>query len=99
PVLYRAAISEMVVPYGDADKNWTFRNAFDEGEYGIGRLTDTLEEGTDAPEHAATFDASWSDDFGKPVTLPRAVALYERDGGLMWKHYEFYANKSDSRRG
>lgn len=42
-VLYRASLSEMVVPYADPSAAWQFRNAFDEGEYGIGRLTTALE--------------------------------------------------------
>ena len=36
PVLYRAAISEMVVPYGDPGEQYYRKNAFDIGEYGIG---------------------------------------------------------------
>ena len=26
------------------------------------------------------------------------VALYERDGGLLWKHYDIYHDKNESRR-
>jgi primary-amine oxidase len=98
PVLYRASLSEMVVPYADPAANWSFRSAFDEGEYGLGRLTAALEVGTDAPAHARLFSAVYADDHGKPVTVPRAVAIYERDGGLLWKHFEYYSNTTDSRR-
>jgi hypothetical protein len=52
PVLYRASLSEMVVPYGDPDGNWVWRNAFDEGEYGLGRLATPLEPSKDAPDPA-----------------------------------------------
>ncbi len=45
PVLYRASLSEMVVPYGDPNPNWTFRNAFDVGEYSLGLLANTMELG------------------------------------------------------
>lgn len=98
PILYRAALAEMAVPYGDTAANWTFRSAFDEGEYGIGRLTDSLALGTDVPRHSSLFDAVFADDFGKPKLTPRAVAIYERDGGLLWKHFEYYGAHSDSRR-
>jgi primary-amine oxidase len=98
PILYRASLSEMLVPYADPAGTWSFRNAFDEGEYGIGRLTDALEIGTDAPPHARFFNAVYADDAGKPVTVPRAVAIYERDGGLLWKHFEYYSNSTESRR-
>jgi primary-amine oxidase len=97
-ILYRASLSEMLVPYADPAANWSFRNAFDEGEYGIGRLTDSLEVGTDAPAHARFFSATFADDRGKPFTTRNAVALYERDGGVLWKHFEYYNNKNDSRR-
>ena len=40
----------------------------------------------------------YADDPGKPVTVPRAVAIYERDGGVLWKHFEYYSDSNDSRR-
>jgi primary-amine oxidase len=98
PILYRASLSEMLVPYADPASNWSFRNAFDEGEYGMGRLIDSLEVGTDAPRHARFFDTVYADDRGTPVSVKRALALFERDGGLLWKHFEYYAGRNDSRR-
>src|SRR5262249_24097768 len=56
-ILYRASLSEMLVPYADPASNWSFRNAFDEGEYGLGRLTDSLQVGIDVPTRARVFDA------------------------------------------
>jgi primary-amine oxidase len=98
PILYRASLSEMVVPYGDPDSNWSWRSAFDEGEYGIGRLASPLEPGIDAPENAALFDADLADDLGQPHKIPRAIALYERDGGVLWKHYTIDTDHNESRR-
>jgi primary-amine oxidase len=87
PVLYRASLSEMVVPYGNPDRTWFFRNAFDEGEYGLCCwLTAPLDPSVDAPANARYLDAVFADVQGKPVTLHRAAALYERDGGTLWKH-------------
>ncbi|MBI3553711.1 MAG: primary-amine oxidase [Elusimicrobia bacterium] len=98
PILYRASLSEMVVPYGDPDPNWAWRSAFDEGEYGIGRLAGPFEPGVDAPENAVFFDADFADDFGKSNKIARAVALYERDGGLLWKHFTIDPEHNESRR-
>jgi primary-amine oxidase len=99
PVLYRASLSEMLVPYGDPDSNWTFRNAFDEGEYGIGRMAGPIEPFKDAPANAAFLDADFADDLGKPYKVEKAVAIYERDGGLLWKHLDvFVANQNQSHR-
>ncbi len=98
PVMYRGSLSEMVVPYGDPDQHWVWRNAFDEGEYGVGRLASPLEAGMDAPKHAKLFDVTFADDFGKPYVLNRAVGLYERDAGILWKHYDIYHDKNQTRR-
>ena len=35
-VLYRASLTEMVVPYGDPGPTQARKNAFDVGEYGMG---------------------------------------------------------------
>jgi Cu2+-containing amine oxidase len=35
PVLYRASVAELVVPYADADATWSWRMPFDKGEYGL----------------------------------------------------------------
>ncbi|HEU4594494.1 MAG TPA: primary-amine oxidase [Pyrinomonadaceae bacterium] len=98
PILYRASLSEMVVPYGDTDKNWGWRSAFDVGEYSVGRLASSIEERTDAPENATLIDATFAGDDGQPEELKRAVGIYERDGGMLWKHYESYSEKNESRR-
>ena len=89
PVLYRASLSEMVVPYGDPQAGWFFRNAFDEGEYGIGRLALSLEAQTDYPDNARLFSAAFAGETGVVQQLQRAVALYERDGGVLWKHVDY----------
>ncbi|MDO8756937.1 MAG: tyramine oxidase, partial [Elusimicrobiota bacterium] len=59
-VLHRASLSEMLVPYGDPDSNWSFRNAFDEGEYGIGRMAGPIEPLRDAPANAVFVDAHFA---------------------------------------
>lgn len=97
-ILYRASLSEMVVPYGDPDSNWRWRAAFDVGEYGVGRLASPLEPKLDAPKNAQLIDATFADDFGKPYTLERAVAIYERDGGILWKHFDTVSGKNETRR-
>ncbi len=87
-VLYRASLSEMFVPYGDPGPAWFFRNVFDIGEYGVGLLTNPLEPLADAPDNTVFFPAVFADNTGTPSEMPRIVALYERDGGLLWKHFD-----------
>ncbi len=97
-VLYRGSLSEMVVPYADPDTSWYFRNVFDEGELGVGQLVQPLEPLTDVPPNTTLFDAVLANDHGKPYEIHRAVALYERDGGILWKHVDEKTNKNESRR-
>ncbi|HEV7397419.1 MAG TPA: hypothetical protein VGN86_12980, partial [Pyrinomonadaceae bacterium] len=63
-----------------------------------GRLASSFEPNTDAPENATLIDATFAGDDGEPYVLPRAVSIYERDGGLLWKHYESYSGQNESRR-
>ena len=79
----------MVVPYGDPQAGWFFSNAFDEGEFGIGRLALSLEAQTDYPDNARLFSATFAGETGMAQQLQRAVALYERDGGVLWKHVDY----------
>jgi primary-amine oxidase len=97
-IIHRASLSEMVVPYGDSETNWRWRSAFDVGEYSVGRLASSIEPKTDAPENALLLDATFAGDDGQPYVLSSAVGIYERDGGMLWKHYESYSQKNESRR-
>ncbi len=85
-IMYRGSLSEMVVPYGDPGGAWFFRNSFDAGELGLGILASSLRPGLDCPQNCSLFDAVVADESGTARTIPRAVALYERDGGVAWKH-------------
>ena len=99
-VLHRASLSEMVVPYGNPGATWFFRNVFDVGEYGMGGgYTSRLEALVDAPANAVFLPAWYADETGEVVAVPRAAALYERDGGLLWKHAEVLAGRNEARRG
>lgn len=97
-VLYRASLSEMVVPYGDPDPNWNWRSAFDVGEYGIGRLASPIERNVDAPENAVYLSFPVATDAGDVQTLRDSVAIFERDGGMLWKHYDIDRDYNESRR-
>jgi len=97
-VLYRGSCSEMVVPYGDPSLGWFFKNAFDAGEDSMGRYAAMLEPQQDYPDNAVTFDATLASEQGDYFTIPRAVAIYERDGGLGWKHWDAGRNHNESRR-
>jgi primary-amine oxidase len=98
PVLYRASLSEMVVPYGDPDPTWSFRNAFDVGEYNFGSLATRMELGKEIPENGLLLDAVLANEQGEPFVIPGIVGIYERDRGMLWKHYEYNTQRNDVRR-
>lgn len=85
PLLYRASLSEMVVPYGDP--GWRVWNPLDAGEFGLGLYgRSSMTKGSEAPENAVFFSSVMHDERGQPLEVPRAVALYGRDGGVLWRH-------------
>ncbi|RXT24513.1 tyramine oxidase [Rhizobium leguminosarum] len=89
PVVFRASVTEMVVPYADPTANHYWKSAFDAGEYGLGRLANCLELGCDCLGHIHYFDLPAADDFGQPFIMKNAICMHEEDYGILWKHYEF----------
>lgn len=98
PVLYRASLSEMVVPYGDPSPGHWRKNAFDAGEYNIGTLANSLELGCDCLGEIRYFDAVLSNGDGEPMTIKNAVCLHEEDAGMLWKHYDMRTGDTEVRR-
>jgi primary-amine oxidase len=98
PVLHRASLAEMVVPYGDPNPTHWRKNAFDEGEAGFGWLANALELGCDCLGEIHYFDAVVSDGSGEPQTLSNAICMHEEDFGLAWKHFDFQTGRTEVRR-
>jgi primary-amine oxidase len=98
PILHRASLSEMVVPYGDPAPVHARKNAFDAGEYNVGTLANPLALGCDCLGEITYFDAVMADSGGEPYTIPNAVCLHEEDFGLLWKHTDFRTEKTEVRR-
>ena len=98
PVLYRASVCEMVVPYGDPSEGSYRKNAFDIGEYGIGMMANSLVLGCDCLGAVRYLDADLTDSRGRPITIKNAICLHEEDAGLLWKHTDWRTGQSESRR-
>jgi len=86
PIMHRASMAEMVVPYGDPTPGNFRRNAFDTGEYGIGPALDSLKLGCDCLGHIHYFDVCSHDWHGNPKVIRNAICMHEEDFGLLWKH-------------
>ena len=85
-ILYRASLTEMVVPYGDPSPQQARKNAFDVGEYGMGMCANSLRLGCDCLGHIAYLDAHLCDSRGRLLTIPNAICIHEEDCGILWKH-------------
>ena len=97
-VLYRGALSEMVVPYAHPAGGHFRKNAFDVGEYGIGVLTNSLTLGCDCLGAIHYFDGWMADSQGQPYCVENAICLHEEDFGILWKHTDLFTDKVDVRR-
>ncbi|TDS87777.1 primary-amine oxidase [Nesterenkonia aurantiaca] len=98
PVLYRASLAEMYVPYGDpGDTHWN-KNVFDEGEYGLGGLANSLVLGCDCLGEITYLDAHLCDQDGEPTKISNAICIHEEDSGIGWKHTDFRTGLGEVRR-
>jgi len=97
PVIYRASIPEMVVPYGDPRFRY-WQAYLDAGEYLIGKTANSLELGCDCLGEVAYLDATVTDDAGQPRVIQNAICIHEEDFGILWKHTDIFNGSAASRR-
>jgi len=98
PILYRASISEMVVPYGDPAPTHVRKSVFDGGEDGLGVNVNSLSLGCDCLGEIRYFDAVLSDLDGRPNVVQNAICMHEEDYGVLWKHTDFRTGNVEVRR-
>jgi primary-amine oxidase len=97
-IVHRASLVEMYVPYGDPAPTHRFKNVFDQGEYGVGWLANSLVLGCDCVGHIHYFDGVVNDNDGGQVVIPNAVCMHEEDAGIGWKHMDFRTEATQVRR-
>ena len=98
PIIYRASVAEMVVPYGDPSPQRWFQTFFDGGEYLLGNFANSLELGCDCLGDITYLDVVVADNGGQPRTIPRAICIHEEDCGVLWKHSSTFTGSVDVRR-
>jgi primary-amine oxidase len=98
PIVHRASIAEMVVPYADPSPVRSWQNYFDTGEYLVGRYANALELGCDCLGDITYVDAVIADERGEPQVLRNAICMHEEDAGILWKHTDLWAGSSETRR-
>ncbi|GAB3360585.1 primary-amine oxidase [Amycolatopsis echigonensis] len=98
PIVYRASIAEMVVPYADPSPVRFWQNYFDCGEYMFARYANSLELGCDCLGEIKYLDAVIADDQLQPQVIRNAICLHEEDYGVLWKHSDLFAGSQETRR-
>src|SRR6266702_857391 len=97
PLIYRASVPEMVVPYGDpAFRYW--QAYFDTGEYLVGKWVNSLELGCDCLGEITYLDAVVCGETGEPREVRNAICVHEEDFGILWKHTDIFNGSAQSRR-
>ena len=97
PVIYRASVPEMVVPYGDPRFRY-WQAYFDTGEYLVGKWVNSLELGCDCLGEITYLDAVIAGETGEPRVVPNAICVHEEDFGILWKHTDIFNGSAQSRR-
>jgi primary-amine oxidase len=86
-ICYRAAISEMLVPYSDPSPAWIWREFFDAGEYGLGYVSTAANAGKELPVNALTLSVVLPDEtLHMSDYFQNRIFFYERDGGALFAH-------------
>jgi primary-amine oxidase len=98
PICYRASLAEMVVPYGSPKAPHYRKNVFDIGEYGIGKLANSLALGCDCLGAIQYLDCWISDINGDPMRIENGICIHEEDYGILWKHWDFRTERTEVRR-
>jgi primary-amine oxidase len=98
PILHRASLSDMVVPYGDSSPMHAWKHVFDASELGLGQFTNSLKLGCDCLGEIHYLDATLLNWNGEPVTVENAICMHEEDYGILWKHFDLHSNRTEVRR-
>lgn len=97
-VLYRGAMAEMAVPYGDPQGQHFWRNVFDAGEVGMGCSANSLVLGCDCLGEIAYLSTPLARPDGTVVVVPNTVCIHEEDVNALWRHFDPTTGTTHSRR-
>ena len=98
PILHRAALSDMVVPYGDTDPMHRWKHVLDASEASIGNCVNSLALGCDCLGEIRYLDHVAVKPDGAPRVVERAICVHEEDYGILWKHHDGHGQTTEVRR-
>jgi primary-amine oxidase len=88
----------MVVPYGHPGPMHAWKSAFDAGEWGLGRMANSLTLGCDCLGEIVYLDDVYADERGNPHTRRNTICVHEEDYGILWKHTDLPSGRAEVRR-
>ena len=94
PILYRAALGDFVVPYGDPDPMHCWKHVLDASEYNVGTTCNSLELNCDCLGEIHYFDSCHMNADGSPEIVKNAICLHEEDFGVAFKHSDLFKHLS-----
>jgi primary-amine oxidase len=97
-VMYRGAMAEMAVPYGDPQGHHYWRSVFDEGEVGMGCTANSLVLGCDCLGEIAYLSTPLALPDGTVADVPNTVCIHEEDVNALWRHHDRTMGTTHSRR-
>ena len=97
-ILHRAALSDMVVPYGDTDPMHSWKHVLDAGEASLGNCVNSLRLGCDCVGEIQYLDHYAIKPDGSARHVERAICVHEEDYGILWKHYDGLSRITEVRR-
>ncbi len=98
PIIYRAALSDMIVPYGDSDPMHSWKHVLDASEYNLGVFINSLKLGCDCLGEIHYFDIHQVNWEGKVRKIENAICMHEEDYGIQWKHHDAQSQTTEVRR-
>ena len=98
PIVYRASLAELVVPYAETDGDHFRNHSFDLGEGVFGTCVNSLTLGCDCVGEIHYLDIHMANGNGDVVTYPNAICMHEEDYGVLWKHTDPLTKKTSVRR-
>ena len=98
PIMKRASLAEMIVPYGDVAPDHGFKHVMDVGEYGFGNFANSLELGCDCLGEIRYLDAHYALPDGDTLSKRNVICIHEEDAGILWKHWDHFSGACEVRR-
>ena len=97
-ILDRAAIAEMMVPYGDPSPVRSWQNYFDTGEYLVGQWANSLELGCDCLGDITYLSPVVVTGRGEPREITNGICMHEEDWSILSKHTDLWSGVAYTRR-